>query len=123
MNQVKTTMKKNEKFFLDIMEFYEKFLSNTSEAIRKLSEIQEKNKKEYKEFKELPSDPQAIIEKIEKLDENTRGIFLEMFIKTQSFQRRLVNLFDLSPKEQRKLADDLDKFTEYMKKKLMEIGG
>lgn len=116
----KKIKEKDKKFFLGILEFYEKFLESTSDSIRKLAEIQKNNKERYEKFKDLSYDTDKIVEMIGGLDEEDRGIFLEMLLRTQSFQKRMGNLFDLSAEEQNKLANDLDEFIKYMKKKLKE---
>lgn len=109
--------KREEEFIKALTEFYGLFLGNVSRAILKLAEIQKKYKDEYNSLKELQTDPSKIEKYLDNLTDEQRGFLLRLFVKMARFEARLSRLFELSVKEKRELAKEIEEFSEEIKKR------
>lgn len=105
-----------------IISFYDDFLKTTADILYSLADMQEKYK-EYEQLKEIQRDPSKIYEELNRrLTDRERQILLDMFITISKFESKLRIMYDLKPKEQRQLAEDLktfvSKFRELMEKEI-----
>lgn len=110
-----------EKFMLELIDFFEKFICGTSNAVKVLAGIQDKYKLEYEKFKETKRNPEALLKLVEDLDDNKKVILFEIMTKSASLASRTQIIFELNKEEQLKLAEDLEQFSNNIKEKIMEI--
>lgn len=109
------------KFVKELIEFYRGFVTGSSKSIRILAEIEEKYPKQYRIINEIRWDPESVEKLMEELTDNQKELFFNIFIKASILGQRLNRLFELTIDEKKKLADDLDKFSEEVEKKLTKI--
>lgn len=102
-------------FVKDVVEFYDKFLTNISDTLVVLADIQEKYKKQYNELKDIQKDPSKLINLTNEISDEERRILLDLLITVSSFESRLMRLYDLSPKDKKQLAEDIKHFLSKFK--------
>lgn len=110
-----------ENFVNRYSEFFRHFINGTADAVEMLSEVQEAFPDDYNTIKNFGRDPQNLNELIEKLSPEHQNVLFKLLIKSGSFSRKMVSLFDLSVGEQKTFAEELRAFSEDIEKDLKTI--
>jgi hypothetical protein len=120
--------KKEEQFFLDLLDFYKQYLGDTSRTVKKLSELQGKHKEQYKDFIEFQKDPSSILEIAKDIDTDAGAILFVLFARIAVISSKMMHIYDLDVDQQKKLSEDLTEFIkeidlsiEKLKKKKEEV--
>jgi|GEM_PF-4207905 hypothetical protein len=97
-------------FAKEVVNFYIKFFSGVKDSIKILSEIQGKFKSEYKELKEIQNEPTKIYSLISKLGTEETRIVLDLLLRANVLQAKMIKLFDMNQKEQIALSEEMETF-------------
>jgi hypothetical protein len=120
-------MKDNKrKFAINLIEFYKDSLCNSASSINKLAQLQKKFPKEYEVFKQASLDPTILPTILEKLDDESRGILVDIYFKQDVLSKKAHLLFQMGVKEKEEYAKqlaDFGKLVDEKLKKLMEKEG
>ena len=101
-------------FVLDLIEFHKIFLTDASKSISKLAEIQKKYPEEYSDLVKMQKDPSYLLKLSEKLDDESRKILIDSFIRASTLSTKLMMLYELSYEEKQELIKEIEKFSESM---------
>ena len=113
---------KPEQFVVDFINFYKKFVGNASNSLRDLAEIQKKYPGLYETFKDFEIDPSSLMKLYDKMDINIRSRFLNILFTSFALSQKVnTNIFALSPKEQIKLAEEIEHFITLAETIIKEI--
>jgi len=113
---------KSEYFAIDFIDFFKNFVSNASKSLKELAEIQEKYPKQYEQFKEFQIDPTIMMKLFEQLDPKIKIRLISILFTSIALSQKVnINIFELNAKEQKKLANEIEKFMEDAEKSLKEI--
>jgi len=107
-----------EKFGEELIIFYKEFLLGSSKAVEQLAQIQKDFPKQYELIKQMKDDPEMIEQITVGLSEEVKDTLLLVIVKASSMGKRMNNLFDLSADEQKTLAEDIQKFSIYVEKRM-----
>jgi hypothetical protein len=112
---------KKEIFVIELIKFYKASLSNSAESIRVLSKLQSKFPAEYELFKKSSLDPGMFLEMLESLDDTSRGILIDIYIKQDVLTKKLNLLFQMSSEDKLTFATDLEKFGKLVDLKIKKL--
>lgn len=104
----------SDEFLRMFSDFYKKFFNGLADSIDTLSDTQKKFPRYYNSIKEFNLDPSAIDNLLKNLDNEKKGILLDLLLKAGNFSRRTANLFDSTASEKTKLSKDLRQFVEQL---------
>ncbi len=109
----------NREFAINLIEFYKESLCNSASSIKKLSVLQKKFPKDYEVFKQSSLDPNLLPNILSKLDDESRGILVDIYFKQDTLSKKAHLLFQMTPKEKDDYAKELEDFGELVDKKLI----
>ena len=112
---------KKETFVVALIKFYKASLSNSAESIRVLSRLQSEFPSEYNLFKKSSLNPDLLPEMLESLDDTSRGILIDIYIKQDVLTKKLNLLFQMSSEDKLTFATDLEKFGELVDLKIKKL--
>lgn len=104
-----------------MIKFFKGALASSSESVRALAEIQENFKDEYEALKDFQTEPALLDKLVDKIDEDQKDVLILIMGKASIIGRKMNNLFDLSVEDKKQLADDIDDFSKFVEKKLVEL--
>jgi hypothetical protein len=116
-------MSSNEqvKFGKELIVFYKEFLLGSSKAVEQLAQIQKEYPEQYKIIREMKDDPEMIEQITMNLSEDVKDTLLLVIVKASTIGKRMNNLFELNSDEQKKLSEDIKKFSEYVEKRISDL--
>ena len=110
----------DKSFVYDLIQFYKDFIAGNSNAIKTLATIQESHPDQYELLLQLKDDP-SIIGESKLLNENEKTLMLIIILRASKLARKSQNLFELSVKDKRQLAEDLETFAKFVEEKMKEL--
>ncbi len=111
-----------DEFFLELLDFYKKFLQRTSETVLSLHDLQRKYKKHYDEFVEFQKNPPEYIMELTKNIPSEEGtIVFFLLARIAILQSKMSHIFVLNADEQKKLSDDLKGFISEFDEKIAQL--
>ena len=107
-----------DEFLKMFSEFYEQFFDGFANSIETLAKLQKKFPKFYDAVKTFGNDPNSIEKILSEMDNEKRGILLNILLKAGDISRRTSMLFDSSVEEKERLAKDLKDFARVLNQNL-----
>ena len=109
------TVSREVAFVNSFSNFYETFFSTTADLAELLADIQRDFPEDYHNVVSFGKDPDAINNLIEQLPDYKQATLLKILLRAGRFGKELVNLFEISEPQKRKLALEIRKFAEELK--------
>lgn len=111
----------SKEFIITLIEFYKESLCNSSATIKKLSELQRKFPENYDQFKKISLDPNVLPEVLAKLDDESRGILVDIYFKQDTLTRKTNLLLQMTADEKDIFAKELEDFGKLVDEKIKKL--
>jgi len=122
-SKVALTEEDAKEFVSDLITFLKGSIIGTSDSFGALIEIERKHPDLYNILRSVKMDYESMDDVLDNLNEKQRDVLMLIFFKTSSLGKKMNRLFDLTLEEKIKLVSDLKDFSEFVNKKLKEMGG
>jgi hypothetical protein len=118
----KNAERAQDEFFLNLLDFYKKFLQRTSDTVSDLHMLQRDYKKYYDEFVEFQKNPpEYIMELTKNINSEAGTIVFFLLARIAILQSKMSHVFELNADEQKKLSEELTGFIKEFDDKIAQL--
>jgi hypothetical protein len=108
-------------FTVELISFYKENLVSSADAVRRLAHLQKKYPEDYETIKQISYDPNGLPELLSKMDDETRGILVSIYLKQDTLSKKGITLFQMSSDEKKKYAEELEEFGKYVQSEIEKV--
>lgn len=110
-----------KEFLFHLIDFYKDNLLGLSKTVDKLANLQRDFKEEYELIKQITFNPSALPDILQKLNDESRGILINIYLKQDVLAKKSAMLFQMNETEKRTFSTEIAEFSKLVDAELKKL--